>query len=75
MIPPIGSPVWKKIATGQIAIRSTKLAINLLTTNIRVRYLDDPSEASVQALAMRAHQFFTRYETVFPNELQAILKP
>jgi hypothetical protein len=74
MIPPAGSPVWRKIATGQIAIPSSKLAVNLLVTNIRVRYSDDPSEANVQALARRAHQFFTQYETVFPQEVQAVLK-
>ncbi len=74
MTPPVGSPVWRKIATGQIAIPSSKLAINLLTTNMRIRYSGDPSEANVRALALRAHQFFTQYETVFANELQTILK-
>jgi hypothetical protein len=74
MIPPVVNPVWRRIATGQISIPSSKLAVNLLTTNVRVRYTNDPTEANVQALILRVHEFFARFENIFSEELKAILK-
>jgi hypothetical protein len=75
MIPAINNPVWRKIATGEIKIASSsKLALNLLATNIQRSYARDRSEDSVQAIIKQAYEFFTRYEALFPAELAAILK-
>jgi len=74
MMPPAADPLWKRFVTGQVELNSPKLAISLLEKTVRVSYQLDPSPANVQILVLKVHAFFTRYEHVFQEEFQAILR-
>lgn len=74
MLPPAADPLWKRFVTGQVELNSDKLAISLLEKTVRVSYSMDPSPANVQVLVQKVHSFFTRYEHVFQEEFQAILR-
>jgi hypothetical protein len=74
MIPSPSSPVWRKIATGQIKIRSSRLSLSILAANLQRDYELDSSEANVQNMIENTHEFFTRHENHFRNELEELLK-
>lgn len=54
-------------------MKSSKLAINLLETNIQMSYLRDTSAANVEALVRRIHEFFTQNERIFSDEFKRLL--
>jgi len=72
MISPVADPLWKRFVTGRKQLNSSKLAISILEKNIRLSYQRDPSPANVQLLVQKAHEFFTKYETVFVEEFEII---
>ena len=72
MISPVADPLWKRFVTGRKTLNSPKLAISILEKNIRMSYLRDSSPANVEILVKKAHEFFTRYETVFAEEFAII---
>lgn len=73
MIPPIESAIWSKLVKGDKPVSTTKLAINLMIQNTKLKYKDDPSPENVVRLTRHMHQFFKQYETVFATEFQKIL--
>lgn len=54
-------------------MKSSKLAINLLETNIQMSYRRDTSAANVEALVRRIHEFFTQNERIFSDEFKRLL--
>jgi len=74
MMPPAADPLWKRFVTGKVELNSPKLAINLLEKTVRVCYQMDAASANAQILVLKVHAFFTRYEHVFQEEFQAILR-
>ncbi len=72
MISPAADPLWKRFVTGRRKLNSPKLAISILEKNIRMSYQRDPSPANVEVLVKKAHDFFTRYESVFLEEFATI---
>lgn len=73
MIPPVENPVWKKLVKGERPITSSKLAINLMAQNTKLKYQEDPSPENITRLAQHMYQFFKQYETVFAAEFKNIL--
>jgi len=73
MIPPIISPVWKRIATGQIKIRSSKLTLGILASNIQRSYQRDPSPENIQKIITTIYDFFVRYDNLYHDELEEII--
>lgn len=73
MIPPVQSPIWKKLVRGERPISSSKLAINLMSQNTKLKYQDDPSPENVERLVQHMHKFFQQYESVFATEIKNIL--
>lgn len=72
MISPVADPLWKRFVTGRRQLNSPKLAISILEKNIRLSYQRDPSAANILILVKKAHDFFTKYESVFVEEFQII---
>lgn len=67
MLPPVSSPIWKKLVNGEKQLKSSNLVINMLLTNCRVRYKLDPS--TINDLVKQAHEAFSRFEKTLDSEL------
>jgi hypothetical protein len=67
MLPPVSSPVWKKLVSGEKRLKSTNLVVNMLLTNCQVRYKLDPS--TVNELVQHAHGAFAKFEKTLESEL------
>ena len=67
MIPPLSSPVWKKLVNGEKQIKSTNFVINMLLTNSRIRYKLEP--AKLDELVKHAHEVFSKHEKTIASEL------
>ena len=67
MIPPLSSPVWKKLMSGEKEIKSTNFVINMLLTNSRIRYKLEP--AKLDELVKHAHEVFAKHEKTIASEL------
>ncbi len=73
MIPPVTHPCWKKVITDAKEFQSSKLALNLLVHNNRLNYKKSPTPANLNQLVQNTHEFFTKYEKVFGDELKQLL--
>jgi hypothetical protein len=73
MIPPVHSAIWKKLVKGEKPITSSKLAINLMAQNTKLKYQEDPSPENVERLVQHMYKFFSQYESVFATEIKNIL--
>jgi hypothetical protein len=71
-IPSENHPAWSQLITGELEIKSTKVAVNMLIHNSRVKYKDDPSPANLVTLAKHIHGVFTKYGAVYSAELHQI---
>ena len=67
MLPPVTSPIWKKLVSGEKELKSTNFAINMLLTNSRIRYKLEP--AKLDELVKHAHEVFTKHEKTLDSEL------
>ncbi len=71
-IPSSNHPAWAKVVTGDIEVPSSKLAVNMLVHNCRVKYRHNPSPENLTALVNYVHAVFNKYGTVYSDELQRI---
>ena len=67
MLPPVSSPIWKKLVNGEKELKSTNLAVNMLLTNCRVRYKSDPT--TMNELVIHAHGVFSKLEKTLQPEI------
>jgi hypothetical protein len=72
MIASPNHPAWKKVVTGEVEVKSTKLAVNMMLKNCRLNSASDPSPANIGEQSKHAYDFFKKYETVFEAELKQI---
>jgi hypothetical protein len=72
MVPVMNNPAWKQLVTGEKALQSSHLAVNMLLTNTRLKYKKDPSASNVEQLAKYAQEFFVKYEKSFQAELKQL---
>jgi hypothetical protein len=72
MVPPSKHPEWKKLVTGERDLKTTQLAINMLLTNIRLKYKRDPSPANVNQLIEHMRELFVKFENTFKAELNQL---
>lgn len=73
-IPPVTHPIWAQLITGRRECPSSKVGLNMLIANLRLSYTKDPSEANLERLVARMHEFFFRYGTHYQTELEQILR-
>ncbi|MDR3764294.1 MAG: hypothetical protein P4M01_09390 [Acidobacteriota bacterium] len=74
MIPPLAHPVWMKLLKGQKQVVSTQLAVNMLLTNLRLRYRMNQSEENVAKLTQHAYDFFAKFERQYESEVKQIIQ-
>jgi hypothetical protein len=67
MLPPLNSPVWKKLVNGEKQIESTNFVINMLLANSRIRYKLDPKK--LDELVKQTHEVFSKHEKTIASEL------
>jgi hypothetical protein len=67
MVPPLSSPVWKKLVIGEKHIQSTNLTINMLLANSRIRYKLDSTR--LDELVKKAHEVFSKQEKTILSEV------
>lgn len=72
MVPPPNDPLWKKLVTGERELRPAKVTLNLFLFNNRLSYSQDGSSANLHSLIQKTHQFFSRYESTFREELKLL---
>jgi hypothetical protein len=72
MVPTVTHPALRELIVGKKEITTTKFGLNLLLTNNRIQYKKNPSEATVKQLAEQTHEFLSRYESLYQDELKAI---
>lgn len=72
MIPPATSPVWVNIISGKKQLQSTQLAVNMMLSNIKLRYKMNQTDENVGKLVKHAHEFFTKFENVYPAEVKQL---
>jgi hypothetical protein len=71
MLPPVNSPVWKKLVSGEKQLKSTNLVVNMLLTNCRVRYKSDP--ATLNELVQHTHGAFLKLEKTLESEISQLV--
>jgi hypothetical protein len=71
MLPPVSSPIWKKLVSGEKQLNSKNLVINMLLTNCRVRYKLDPT--TVPELVKHAHGAFSKFESTLESEIAQLV--
>ncbi len=72
MIPPPGHPVWELLVRGRKQVISSHLAVNLLLSELRHRYRLNRTDENLAKLAARAHEFFTKYATLYEDEIRQL---
>ena len=72
MVPPTSNPMWAKLVKGELELKSSKLALNMLLFNNRLSYAKDTSPANLQKLIAHTYEFFVKFEGTFKEELQRL---
>ncbi len=67
MLPPLNHPIWRKLVSGEKQIESTNFSINMVLTNSRIRYRNDPGK--LDQIIRQAHEVFTKLERIVPSEV------
>lgn len=72
MIPPPKHPIWLKILSGRKQVASRQLAVNMLLTNLRLRYRMNRSEENAAKLTQNAYDFFVKFENMYQDEIKQL---
>jgi len=72
MIPPKNHPKWASLVKGEIKTQFSVFAGNMMLSQCHRKYSRDSSPESLRACIDEAHVFFTKYESIYQNELRAI---
>jgi hypothetical protein len=71
MLPPVTSPVWKKLVNGEKQIDSKNFVINMLLTNTQIRYKQEPTK--LDELVKHAYEVFSQHEKTIASELAQLV--
>jgi len=74
VIPSVTHPIWAQLITGKREFPPSKVGLNMLIANLRLSYQNDASEASLNRLVDRMHEFFARYGSHYQAELEQVLR-
>jgi hypothetical protein len=72
MVPPSTHRGWRELIVGDDPIASSHFGFNLLLTNKRIFYRREPSEENLAALTEHIHEYFSKYEGLYQDELKLI---
>lgn len=72
MVPPSTNPQWEKLVTGELELKSSKLALNMLIFNNRLSYSRDSSTENLERLVAHTREFFSKFEDGFKDELKRL---
>lgn len=74
MIPPVSSPAWERLITGEKEIRSQNLSFNMMIFNLKLSYRKNPTPSTAVELSRQAQQFFVKFERLLPEEIKELTK-
>jgi len=73
-IPDVSHPAWARFVTGKVAVQCSKATFNLLVHSNKMNYERDSSSANVKLLIAKSHEFLTKFQSIFANEVATIFK-
>ena len=71
-VPVVSSPIWQAIITGQKAIDTSAVGLQMMMERVRLSVERNPSEASQKAGIKILHQFFTKHQGRLRSEIQQL---
>lgn len=75
MIPAKSHPRWVAMVKGDLKVNFRVYAGNMMLSHCASKIKGDSSPAVVQACVDEAHAFFSKYESLYKDELVAIFCP
>ncbi len=72
MIPGKSHPKWAAMVKGDLKVNFRVYAGNMMLSHCARKLKADASPASLQACIDEAHVFFSKYESLYKDELSAI---
>jgi hypothetical protein len=72
MVPAVSHRAWRELIATDAPIASPHFGFNLMLTNYRIFYRGEPSEANLEVLTEHLHDYFSKYESLYQDELKQI---
>lgn len=72
MVPAVSHQAWRELITGDNPVASPHFGFNLMLTNYRIFYRGEPSDTNLQVLTEHLHDYFSKYESLYQDELKLI---
>jgi hypothetical protein len=72
MVPQTDHPQWRKILNGGIAHDFKSVPAGLMVSRLKRQLANDGSETSWETCIREMRAFFTKYEKVMQDDIQAI---
>lgn len=72
VVPALDHRAWRDLIVGKNPIPSTHFGFNLLLTNNRIYYQKEQSEDHLEVLCRQLHDYLSKYESLYQEELQQI---
>ena len=74
MVMPKTDPRWKSLVEGKITHEFKSVSGSLMLSRITRGYIAEPTAANLENGIAEAISFFTKYETLFADDLKIIFK-
>lgn len=72
MIPDTSDPRWSKLIKGEIDHQFKSVPAGMCLSRNRREYQRNPSDTSLKAGVKQLHEFFTKFESILDDDIQAI---
>ena len=74
MIPAKTHPGWSDLVSGKVRHEFKTLSASLMLSRLSREYKADPTPAKMSESIDKAHEFFTRFEALFQEDLKVIFQ-
>ncbi len=72
VVPATSAPIWQEIITGQKAMHTNTVGLQMMIESVHLSIERNPSEASQKAGVKILHQFFTKHQSRLQAEIQQL---